>query len=217
MSFFSTIRTVFTLGKGLITGLPEAAEDRDPIDLFGEWFAAAQRSGILLPEAMALATCGEHCRPSSRMVLLKGFGPDGFIFFTNYESRKGHELERHPYAALLFHWAVLQRQVRIEGAVTRLTPEASERYFRTRPRGSRIGAWASKQSRPLPERAELESRVRTFEQKFDGTDVPLPPFWGGYRVIPERIEFWQGRTHRLHDRLLFEREGDRWRTSRLYP
>ncbi len=217
MSLFSAIRTVLTLGRGIVHGLPDATADRDPIALFGAWFAAARRSGILLPEAMALATCGADCRPSSRMVLLKDFDANGFVFYTNYESRKSLELEANPHAALLFHWAVLQRQVRIEGPVTRLSPEESEGYFHSRPRGSQIGAWASKQSRRLDERRELEARMQAYEREFEGRDVPLPPFWGGFRVFPRRIEFWQGRTHRLHDRLLFVREGDAWQATRLYP
>jgi len=139
------------------------------------------------------------------------------VFFTNYGSRKALELEANPRAALVLHWPVLERQVRIEGDVARITPEESAAYFRTRPRGSRIGAWASEQSRPLESRAALEARVREIEQKYSGDDVPLPDFWGGYRLAPASIEFWQGKANRLHDRLLYSRETDGWKVTRLYP
>ncbi len=205
------------MGRGLVVGLPEATGDRDPIELFGEWFSAAERSGLLLPEAAALATSTPDGAPSVRMILLKGFGSEGFDFFTNYGSRKAQELEANPRAALVFHWSVLQRQVRVEGPASRLSVEASAAYFGTRPRGSRIGAWASKQSRPLPQRAELEERMKHYEKRFSDDDVPLPPFWGGYRVRPERLELWQGRADRLHDRLCFVRDEEGWRSFRLYP
>jgi pyridoxamine 5'-phosphate oxidase len=217
MSLLSRIRALLTAGQGVLRGLPDATADRDPLELFREWFAAAAAAGILLPEAMAVATAAPGGVPSVRMMLLKGVDGGGFVFFTNYESRKAVELESNPRAALVFHWAILQRQVRVEGTVTRLSPEASEAYFRTRPRGSRIGAWASRQSRPLGDRAELEARVREHEARFAGGEVPLPDFWGGYRLAPQSIEFWQGRISRLHDRLRFERAGPGWRAVRLYP
>jgi len=217
MSLISTLRGLFTMGKGMVVGLPEAAGDRDPIELFGDWFRAAQGAGIYLPESMTLATAGTDGRPAARMVLLKGFDSQGFRFFTNYESRKARELEQNPHATLVSHWAVLQRQVRIEGTVSRLTTEESEAYFRTRPRGAQIGAWASQQSSELADRKLLDDRVREYEEKFKGGEVPLPPFWGGYRLAPERIEFWQGRANRLHDRLAFERRGEAWQSRRLYP
>ncbi len=217
MSFLSTLRLLLTLGKGVARGLPEAAADRDPVDLFGEWFEAARRAGLLLPEAMAVATTSKDGQPSVRMMLLKAFDRHGFVFYTNYDSRKGGELAAHPRAALLFHWAALQRQVRVEGPVTKLSADESFAYFRTRPRGSRLGAWASRQSEPLPDRHSLEARFRQYERQYEGAEVPLPPFWGGYRVAPQRIEFWQGRSNRLHDRLLFVREGEGWQTMRLYP
>ncbi len=217
MSFLSTLRLLLTLGKGVARGLPEAAADRDPVDLFGEWFEAARRAGLLLPEAMAVATTSKDGQPSVRMMLLKAFDRRGFVFYTNYDSRKAGELAAHPRAALLFHWAALQRQVRVEGPVTKLSADESFAYFRTRPRGSRLGAWASRQSEPLPDRHSLEARFRQYERQYEGAEVPLPPFWGGYRVAPQRIEFWQGRSNRLHDRLLFVREGEGWQTMRLYP
>jgi pyridoxamine 5'-phosphate oxidase len=217
MSLLAKLRTLLTVGQGVVRGLPDATADRDPIELFREWFAAASRAGIFLPEAMTVATATPEGAPSARMMLLKGVEAGGFVFFTNYESRKAAELAANSRAALVFHWAVLERQVRVEGKVERLSPVESEVYFRTRPRGSRIGAWASKQSRPLPDRAELEARVREHDARFAGGEVPLPPFWGGFRLVPERIEFWQGRLDRLHDRLRFERERGGWRAVRLYP
>lgn len=189
----------------------------DPIELFARWFREAEDAGLPLPESMALSTATADGVPSSRMVLLKAFGPEGFCFFTNYESRKSRELMANPRAALLFHWAVLERQVRIEGRVERVSDEESFAYYRTRDRGSRIGAWASRQSRPLPDRETLENRVAEFESRFPGDEVPLPPHWGGYRVVPERIELWQGRPSRLHDRCVFVRDGSAWRMERLYP
>ena len=217
MSLKSTLRTVITAGKGVTQGLPDATADRDPIELFGEWFEAAQQSGILLPETMALATCTKDGRPSARMVLLKGFDEHGFVFYTNYGSRKANELAENPRAALVMYWAVLQRQVRIEGAVTKLSFEESDAYFQTRSRGSRLGAWASLQSETLEDRRQMEENFKAYEQEFKGKEVPLPPFWGGYRVTPERIEFWQGRADRLHDRLVFVQGSDGWTTTRLYP
>lgn len=217
MSLKSSIKTVVTLGKGVAGGIPDADADRDPVDLFKSWYDAAEESGILHPEAMALATADAEGRPSVRMVLLKGVDEDGFVFFTNYESRKAGELDANPRAALCFHWAVHERQVRVTGSVERVSEEESFAYFRTRGRGSRIGAWASLQSRPLDARETLEARVKEMKERFQGDDVPLPPYWGGYRIRPETIEFWQGRADRLHDRLVFERKGDGWATRRLYP
>ena len=217
MSLKSSLKAVLTLGQGLAGGIPEAAEDADPVDLFVAWFEAAGESGILLPDAVALATSTADGVPSVRMVLLKGVDARGFVFFTNYESQKARELETNPNAALCFHWAVLQRQVRVAGKVTRVTKEESEVYFATRGRGSQIGAWASRQSARLSSRADLERRAREATERFAGADVPLPPFWGGYRLEPVRIEFWQGRSDRLHDRLVFLREGSKWATQRLYP
>lgn len=217
MSLLARVRALLTLGQGVARGLPDGTADADPIVLFQEWFDAAGRAGIFLPEAMTVATATLDGTPSARMMLLKGADAHGFVFFTNYESRKGEELAANPRAALVFHWAVLERQVRVEGRVTRLSSEESEAYFRTRPRGSRIGAWASRQSQALPTPQTLRDRVARYEREFGTGDIPLPPFWGGFRVMPERIEFWQGRLNRLHDRLRFERAGEQWRAERLYP
>ena len=217
MSIKSTIKSVVTLGQGVVQGLPEATADRDPIELFGEWFEQAKESGILLPESASLATATRDGAPSSRMVLLKSFSADGFVFFTNYGSRKAREMDENPRAALLLHWVVLQRQVRVEGSVGRIGAEASEEYFRSRARGSQIGAWASRQSEELEDRSGLESQAQEIERRFQGQDVPFPTFWGGYRIVPERIEFWQGRLNRLHDRLLFSKAEKGWAARRLNP
>ncbi|MCZ0935641.1 MAG: pyridoxamine 5'-phosphate oxidase [Gemmatimonadetes bacterium] len=208
-------------------GLPVLEAAADPYDLFRDWFRDAEASGLLLPESMALATATGDGRPSVRMVLLKGVGPDGFRFFTNYGSRKAGELDDNPQASLCCYWSVLERQVRIEGRVERLSAEDSAAYFATRDRGSRIGAWASAQSRPIADRAGLEAQVAEAEARFEGRDVPLPDFWGGYILVPDRIEFWQGRANRLHDRLEYTpREGSRegkdeaggeWAITRLQP
>jgi pyridoxamine 5'-phosphate oxidase len=219
MSLISRIRTLFTLGKGVVQGLSEAAAGHDPIALFGTWMADANQSGMRLPNAMTVATCTKDGLPSARMMLLKGFDEHGFVFYTNYESRKADELYQNPQAALVFHWSALERQVRIEGTVEKVSAEESDAYFRTRPRGSRLGAWASAQSSVLDHRSELEKQFREYKQKFGGDEVPLPPFWGGFRLAPRRIEFWQGRMDRLHDRLRFTREGGGagWTVARLYP
>ena len=217
MSLISRVRTIFTFGQGVVRGLPDARPGEDPLDLFRRWYAAAERAGIYHPEAMALGTATPDGIPAVRMVLLKGLDARGFTFFTNYESRKGLELRDNPRAALTFYWAVLERQVRIEGIVSRLSEAESLAYFRSRPRGSRIGAWASRQSDVLESREVLERRVRECEARFPNGDIPLPPFWGGYWLAPARIEFWQGRVNRLHDRLLFERTATGWTSARLYP
>ncbi len=217
MSLWSTVRAFFTAGKAVMAGLSEEAAGNEPLPLFRRWFNEAEKAGIFLPESMALATATPDGKPSVRFVLLKGYGDGGFVFFTNYGSRKASELEANPEATLIFHWAILQRQVRLEGAAERISPEDSEAYFHSRPRGSQIGAWASAQSEPLPSRRELEDRVKKYESEFRGKDIPLPPFWGGYRLKPRSIEFWQGRASRLHDRIKFVREGGGWKRVRLYP
>ncbi len=197
--------------------MPELTAADDPIAFFAAWFAEARAAGVYLPESMTVATATRDGAPSARMMLLKAVDPRGFVFYTNYQSRKGAELLANPRAALVFHWPVLQRQVRVEGSVTQLTEPESAAYFRTRPRGSRIGAWASRQSAELSSRAELEGSVGEQERRFAGQEVPLPPFWGGYRVTPWVIEFWQGRINRLHDRIRYTRSGAGWSVSRLYP
>lgn len=191
----------------------------DPFSQFARWFQEAADAGEPEPSAMTLATATSDGRPSARMVLLKDFGERGFSFYTNYDSRKGDELDRNPRAALVFFWPKLARQVRIEGSVEKLTAEESERYFRTRPLGSRLGAWASPQSRVIESRDWLIARVREVEARFPSGEVPLPPHWGGYRVIPERIELWQGQESRLHDRILYSRSdaAGAWRIERLSP
>lgn len=190
----------------------------DPFALFDAWFAEARDSEINDPEAMALATADDDGRPSVRMVLLKGHGPDGFVFYTNQRSRKGEQLAANPHAALLFHWKPLRRQVRIEGPVTNVSSDEADAYFASRSRDSQIGAWASNQSWSLPSRAEFESKYEQLRDKFEGEDIPRPPHWGGFRVIPESFEFWSDRPHRLHERRLFTRAPDGgWSEGLLYP
>jgi pyridoxamine 5'-phosphate oxidase len=166
---------------------------------------------------MTLATATREGRPSARTVLLRGFDEGGFVFYTNYESRKGRELDENPQAALVFYWGALQRQVSITGRVARVSPSESEAYFSSRPHGHRLGAWASQQSRIIGDRRELEDRLAELEERYRDKDVPLPPYWGGYRVAPDTIEFWQGRPNRLHDRLRYTRSDDGWVIQRLAP
>ncbi|GHH20889.1 MULTISPECIES: pyridoxamine 5'-phosphate oxidase [Sphingomonas] len=189
----------------------------DPFQLFDTWYAEARVSEINDSNAMALATADADGRPSSRMVLLKGHGPDGFVFYTNRGSRKAGELDANAHVALLFHWKSQRRQIRIEGSVARATDAESDAYFASRGRDSQLGAWASDQSRPLDDRATFEARFAEMQAKFDGQDVPRPPFWGGYRVTPAVIEFWQDRAHRLHERRVFTRTADGWTEGLLYP
>jgi pyridoxamine 5'-phosphate oxidase len=189
----------------------------DPFALFDEWYAQARQSEINDSNAMALATADERGRPSARMVLLKGHGQDGFVFYTNFEGRKAGELLDNPHAALLFHWKSLRRQVRIEGPVGRVDEAAADAYFATRSRDSQLGAWASDQSQPLESREVFMARYEEMRARFEGGPVPRPPHWSGFRVKPQRIEFWQDREHRLHERRLFTRHGDEWHEGMLYP
>jgi pyridoxamine 5'-phosphate oxidase len=198
-------------------GLEASDLDPDPIGQFGAWLTHALQAGLVLPNTMTLATATKQARPSARMVLLKSFDARGFTFYTNYDSRKGRELAENPHAALVFYWGELERQVRITGHVARLTRAESEEYFRTRPLGSRLAAWASRQSAAIPSRDLLEQRLRELMLTYADEDVPLPPFWGGYRLWPEEIEFWQGRENRLHDRFCYRRQGGDWVVERLAP
>jgi pyridoxamine 5'-phosphate oxidase len=200
-----------------LSSLSESDVDADPIRQFDRWFADAVSARVLEPNAMTLATATRDGVPSARIVLLKGVDARGFVFYTDYRSRKGAELAENPLAALTFLWKEIERQVRVSGAVSRTSESESEAYYRTRPVGSRLGAWASQQSAVIANRTELEQRLRDVERRFPNDDVPLPPHWGGFRVVPEEIEFWQGRTNRLHDRLRYRREGDAWSISRLSP
>ena len=189
----------------------------DPFTLFDAWYADARAGEPNDSNAMALATADAAGRPAVRMVLLKGHGADGFVFYTNRESRKAADLAVNPQAALLFHWKSLRRQIRIEGRVEHASEAESDAYFATRSRDSQLGAWASDQSRPLDARETFEDRFAAMQARFEGQDVPRPPHWGGYRVVPDRIEFWQDRAHRLHERRLFTRAGDGWTEGLLYP
>jgi len=189
----------------------------DPFALFDEWLAEARTSEINDPEAMALATADTSGQPSVRMVLLKGHGPDGFVFYTNEQSAKGEDLAANPRAGLLFHWKSRRRQVRVEGKVERVPDAQADVYFATRARDSQLGAWASDQSRRLDSRQTFESRFEEVKRRFEGEDVPRPPHWRGYRVVPERVEFWLDRPHRLHERRLFTRDGEGWTEGLLYP
>ncbi len=189
----------------------------DPFSLFAEWLGEAESSEPNDPNAMALATVDGEGLPNLRMVLLKGHGPDGFVFFTNFESAKGRELLAHPKAALLFHWKSLRRQVRVRGPVSQVTDAEADAYFASRPRGSRIGAWASQQSRPLESRFALEKAVATFTAKYAIGEVPRPDYWSGFRLAPVEMEFWKDGAFRLHDRAKYVLAGDGWEKTRLYP
>jgi pyridoxamine 5'-phosphate oxidase len=192
--------------------------ETDPFTLFENWFAEALEGEPNDGNAMALATVDAEGRPSVRMVLLKGYGPDGFVFYTNFESRKAGDISANSHVALLFHWKSLRRQVRIEGRASRVDDATADTYFATRSRDSQLGAWASDQSRPLAERQTFLDRFDTVRARFEGADVPRPPNWSGFRVTPDRIEFWQDREHRLHERTLFTPDGaGGWKSGLLYP
>ncbi|CAB3964568.1 pyridoxine/pyridoxamine 5'-phosphate oxidase [Burkholderia cenocepacia] len=199
--------------------LDEADVAHDPFAQFDRWFNEALAAKLPEPNTMTLATVGDDGRPSARIVLIKGVDERGFVFFTNYESRKGRDLAAHPEAALLFYWIELERQVRIEGRIEKTSAEESDRYFASRPLGSRIGAWASEQSAVIDSRATLEAQEKAVSERY-GDNPPRPPHWGGYRLVPDSIEFWQGRPSRLHDRLLYTRDAGTstgWSISRLSP
>lgn len=217
MTLLEKLRCLFTFGQGVALPLPEISSDSTPLTLFTQWFNDANKSGVLLPEAMSVSSCSRDGQPSSRMVLLKQFDEKGFVFFTNYGSRKSHELEENDKVALLFHWNVLQRQIRIEGTVEKVTPQESADYFHSRDRGSQVGAWASKQSKQLTHDDELKERTIHFNDKYSKGEVPYPEFWGGWRIKPTYIEFWQGRANRLHDRVCFDKKDEAWQNFKLHP
>lgn len=206
------LRLNYTAGQ-----LNEAEVDPNPIRQFQVWFEQALNSQLPEPNAMTLATATKDGIPSARIVLLKGVDDRGFVFYTNYESRKGQELAENPHAALVFLWTPLERQVRIEGTVEPVSDEETEAYFQSRPLASRLGAWTSDQSRIIPDRSVLEQRFLELEAEYQNQEIPRPPHWGGYRVIPHQIEFWQGRPSRLHDRLRYRLEAGEWRVDRLAP
>lgn len=201
-----------------LASLDESVTGNDPLTFFHKWFSEAQNANVDEVNAMTLATVDSNNRPHARIVLLKGLDNEGFTFFTNYDSDKGHHLAQNPNAALVFFWKELERQVRIEGKIVRVTPAESDQYFHSRPAGSRLGAWASPQSHIIPDRKVLEENVLNFQQKFPGNDIPRPENWGGYRLIPDYLEFWQGRSSRLHDRIVFKKQTPgSWEKYRIAP
>ena len=200
-----------------LAGLGEKDLARDPFRQFEKWFQEAEAAKINEPNAMTVCTATREGRPAARTMLLKGVDGRGFVFFSNYQSRKGRELEANPWATLVFPWLILERQVIVEGQVTKVAREESEAYFHSRPRGSQLGAWVSQQSSVIANRAGLEDALKALEKQYAGQEVPLPPHWGGWRLMPETVEFWQGRRSRLHDRLRYRRAKDGWTIERLAP
>lgn len=208
----ASLRKEYRRGDLIESGLPQ-----DPMQLFAEWFVEAGPMGIIEPNAMILSTVSQDGKPSSRAVLLKGIEAGAFVFFTNHESRKAQEIGQNPSVSILFLWLEAERQVRIEGKATRISPEESSAYFKTRPRESQLGAWASRQSATIANREELEARFKEMEERFKDQEIPMPEFWGGYAIAPTSMEFWQGRIGRLHDRIVYEKNGDAWTKHRLNP
>lgn len=208
----SELRRNYTLKE-----LSRRSVSKDPFEQFSRWFNEAMQSDIKDVNAMTIATAGKSGIPSARTVLLKGFDKEGFVFYTNYESSKGKDLSENPYAALLFYWKELERQIRITGKVKKISAEESAGYFNERPLESRLGAWASRQSEMLPDRKTLDKQFEYYKELFTGKEVTLPPYWGGYIVIPERIEYWQGRENRLHDRICYIKKENNWQIVRLAP
>lgn len=206
------LRTEYTL-----RGLSRASVAADPFSQFAVWMDEAIEGGVPEPTAMTLATVGENASPSSRVVLLKGFDPTGFVFFTNYDSRKGSDIRRRPGVALSFFWQALERQIHIEGVAAPIARSESEAYFASRPRESQVGAWASSQSSTVESREKLESMAAAIRSQFEGSEIPCPVNWGGFRVVPSRVEFWQGRPSRLHDRIEYRSAGNAWEITRLSP
>ena len=201
----------------LQAALDEETVGDNPIAFFGKWFMEAQVAKVHEVNAMTLATVDAQNKPHARIVLLKGMDDKGFVFFTNYNSAKGNDLDANPHAALVFFWQELERQVRVEGVVEKVAPEESDVYFHSRPEGSRLGAWSSPQSQVVPHRDILDTNYNAFAEKFSGIEIPRPPHWGGYRVLPSRLEFWQGRSNRMHDRITFTSSGHGWKRDRLAP
>lgn len=197
--------------------LDEATANNDPFLQFENWFADALNGGLQYPNAFVLSTCTRESKPSARILLLKGIDPEGFVFYTNYESRKSNEIAENGNASMTFFWSKLERQIRIEGVLKKVSVAESDEYFKTRPRGSQAGAWVSPQSKVIPGREALDVSHEWFLKENEGKEISRPPFWGGYRLYPERIEFWQGRTNRLHDRILYSLENDEWKIERLAP
>lgn len=203
--------------RGMTRGLKESDLPADPMELFDAWFKFARKVRIYWPDSTAVATANRFGRPSVRMVLLKKYDARGFVFFTNYESRKGRDLEENPHASMVIYWNDLLRQIRMSGRIEKISTEESTAYFHSRPRGSQVGAWASNQDAVVASRDELMQKYEQFEAKFAGREVPLPPYWGGFRLVADEIEFWQARTYRLHDRFRYTRENGTWSWVRLSP
>ena len=197
--------------------LSEKDVDKDPVKQFEKWFKEAVDAKVNEPNAMTLATVDTHHKPSSRIVLLRNFSDRGFVFYTNYSSKKGKDIEQNPFSCLNFFWPELERQVRVEGKLVKQTDAESDSYFNSRPRTSQLGAWVSQQSEVLKSREDLDKSYSVLEKKYEGKEIPRPPFWGGYNLIPDSIEFWQGRPSRLHDRIRYALDQNKWKIERLFP